>query len=54
MPYYPANKIQTNLFSNGELIRLSDLTIYTGPYYKLSNGQAFAGKDPQALDIHKS
>ena len=49
MPYYPANKIQTNLFSNGELIRLSDLTTYIGPYYKLSNGQAFAGKDPQAF-----
>ncbi len=49
MPYYPKSKIQTNLFSNGELIKSSDFSDYVGPYYKLSNGQKYVGKDPQAL-----
>lgn len=49
MPYYPKTKIQTDLFSNGELIRSSDFTNYVGPYYKLSNGQRYVGRDPQAL-----
>lgn len=49
MPYYPKTKIQTDLFSNGELVKASDLSSYVGPYYKLSTGQKYVGKDPQAL-----
>jgi hypothetical protein len=49
MPYYPQTKIQTNLFSNGELIRSSDFTSYVGPYYKLSTGDRFVGQNPQVL-----
>jgi len=49
MPYYPKTKIQTNLFSNGELIKSSDFSNYIGPYYKLSTGEKYVGKDPQAF-----
>jgi len=48
MPYYPKTKIQTNLFSNGGLIKASDLSSYVGPYYKLSTGQRYVGATPQA------
>jgi hypothetical protein len=48
MPYYPKTKIQTNLFSNGGLIKASDLSPYVGPYYKLSTGQKYIGINPQA------
>jgi hypothetical protein len=48
MSYYPKTKIQTNLFSNGELIKISDLSSYIGPYYKLSTGQRYIGATPQA------
>lgn len=47
MPYYPKTKIQTNLFSNGELLKASDLSSYVGPYYKLSTGQKYVGNNPQ-------
>jgi hypothetical protein len=49
MPYYPKSKIQTNLFSNGELLKSSDFTPYIGPYYKLSDGKKYVGIDPQTL-----
>lgn len=48
MPYYPKTKIQTDLFSNGELVKASDLSSYVGPYYKLSTGQRYVGATPQA------
>jgi len=48
MPYYPKTKIQTNLFSNGGLIKASDFSPYVGPYYKLSTGQKYIGATPQA------
>jgi hypothetical protein len=48
MPYYPKNKIQTDLFSNGELVKASDLSPYVGPYYKVSTGQRYVGATPQA------
>lgn len=47
MPYYPKTKIQTDLFSNGELVKASDLSPYVGPYYKLSTGQRYVGATPQ-------
>lgn len=49
MPYYPKNKIQTNLFSNGgDMVKASDLGPYTGPYYKLSSGKMFIGSTPNS------
>lgn len=48
MPYYPKTKIQTNLFANGELVKISDLSSYTGPYYKLSTGEKYVGINPQS------
>ena len=44
MAYYPKTKIQTNLFTNGELVKTSDLSPYVGSYYKLSTGQKYVGK----------
>ena len=49
MPYYPKNKVLTNLFSNGSpIVKLIDLSPYTGPYYKLSNGKMFIGNNPNS------
>lgn len=49
MPYYPKNKVLTNLFSNGSpIVKLIDLSPYTGPYYKLSNGKMFIGATPNS------
>lgn len=48
MPYYPKTKIQTDLFSNGELVKASDLSPYVESYYKLSTGQKYIGATPQA------
>jgi len=50
MPYYPKTKIQTDLFTNGGLAKFSDLSPYIGPYYKLSTGEKYVGKNPQALE----
>lgn len=50
MPYYPKNKIQTNLYSNGEnLVKALTIELYTGPYYKLSNGKMYVGANPNSL-----
>jgi len=52
MAYYPKNKIQTNLFTNGgeyqtlESNILGIDTSYTGYYYKLYNGKSYTGKFP--------
>ena len=49
MPYYPKNKVQTNLYTNGQtLVRVSDLSAYTGFYYKTYTGQLFVGKTPNS------
>lgn len=53
MAYYPKNKIQTNLFTNGSEYQTLDSnllglnTSYTGYYYKLYNGKAYTGKFPE-------
>lgn len=50
MPYYPKNKIQTNLFTNSDrVVQVSTLEPYTGPYYKLSNGKMYKGATPQSF-----
>ena len=47
MPYYPKNRIETNLYTRG---REFSVTItgeeYIGYYYKLYNGTFFTGKTP--------
>ena len=45
MTYYPKNKIQTDLFSNGNLMYVSTKQPYTGYYHKLFNGSIFTGKN---------
>lgn len=45
MTYIPKNKITTNLYSNGELVYVSNNEPYVGYYYKLYNGKLFSGKN---------
>ena len=47
MPYYPSNRIVTNLYTNGGefIVRVTSLP-YSGYYYKLYNGTFFTGKTP--------
>ena len=50
MPYYPKNRIQTNLYTNGgEYSIISTGEEYTGYYYKLYNNTFFTGKTPNDL-----
>jgi hypothetical protein len=52
MPYYPLSQIKSNLYTNGnELVyNVKDpLSIYTGYYYKTSDGKYFTGRNPQDL-----
>jgi len=47
MAYYPKSQIQTNLHTNGgEYLLSSTRKVYSGYYYKLSNGEAYSGKSP--------
>lgn len=50
MPYYPKNRIQTNLYTNGgEYSIKSTGENYIGYYYKLYNNTIFTGKTPNDL-----
>ena len=55
--YYPLSQIVTNLYtSNGEFVFKTDLSPYTGYYWKNSQGKFFTGKtpqDPPALELVK-
>lgn len=44
--YYPKNQIQTGFYSNGELIEARSKQLYTGPYFKTSDGIFYSGKEP--------
>ncbi len=44
--YYPKNQIQTGFYSNSELIEAHSKQLYTGPYFKTSDGLYFSGKEP--------
>ena len=44
--YYPKNQIQTGFYSNGELIEARSKQLYTGPYFKTSDGLFYSGKEP--------
>jgi hypothetical protein len=47
MPYYPKNRIQTNLYTaGGEYSIKTTGENYTGYYYKLYNNTIFTGKTP--------
>lgn len=47
--YYPKSQIKTNLYTNGgEYILASTQEPYIGYYYKISTGQTFSGKTPEA------
>ena len=52
MTYYPKNKIQTNLFTNGDEYQTLESNLlgrddsYIGYYYKLYNGKIYSGKFP--------
>ena len=48
MSYYPKSQIKTNLFTDGkDYILSTDKTSYQGPYYELSTGKKYTGKNPQ-------
>lgn len=47
MPYYPKNRILTNLKSNPGEFTSSNGSEYIGDYYMTFDGKYFAGKDPQ-------
>lgn len=44
--YYPKSKIETNLFSSGELYITSTGQSYYGSYFKTFDGKLFTGKEP--------
>lgn len=47
MSYIPKNRVQTNLYTNGnEYILASTLENYVGFYHKLFNGNVFTKKNP--------
>ena len=47
MPYYPSNRIQLNLYTDGtEYALKSNNQSYAGFYYKLYNGLSYTGKTP--------
>jgi len=51
MAYIPKNKVQTNLYTEGnEYIYASSKTKYVGYYYKLYNGKIFSGTTPNYPD----
>ena len=44
--YIPKSKIETNLFSSGELVIASTGEVYYGPYFKTFQGILYSGKEP--------
>ena len=44
--YFPKSKIETNLFSSGELVLQSTGQPYFGPYFKVVGGVCYTGKEP--------
>ena len=48
--YYPKNQIETNLYSNGELLVKSTSLPYTGFYFSTYDGKYFSGIEPNNGD----
>ena len=44
--YYPKSKIETNLYSNGDLLIKSSLKSYYGLYFATNDGRFYSGKEP--------
>jgi len=44
--YYPQTRIKTDLYTRGTAYKLPDGTPYTGRYYLLYDGTAYAGANP--------
>lgn len=49
--YFPKNKIETNLYSNGDFIVKSTSKIYYGLYFKTSNGLCYTGEEPSNTSL---
>lgn len=50
MRYYPKSQITSNLYTDGsEFIILNSNQPYTGPYFKVSNGEIYTGKNPNDI-----
>ena len=49
--YTPQSQIKTNLYSNGDYVKVTTGLPYVGFYHKLANGQAFTGRDPEDVPI---
>jgi hypothetical protein len=48
MPYYPKSQIKPDLYTNGNVYKLSSNGgSYTGYYYEVSNGKKYTGRNPQ-------
>lgn len=47
--YFPKSQIETNLYSNAELIVLATGVPYVGFYWSTSTGKYFAGKNPDSI-----
>ena len=46
--YFPKTQIETNLYSNGDLVFESTKLPYTGPYFSTSDGRYYTGKEPNS------
>lgn len=44
--YIPKSRIESNLFSSGDLVVASTGEVYYGPYFKTSQGTLYSGKEP--------
>ena len=56
MPYYPLSQIKTNLYTNGNeyVLNPNDIsTMYSGYYWKTSDGKIYTGKTPQDVNIQQ-
>lgn len=56
MPYYPLSQIKTNLYTNGNEYVLNpndNSTVYSGYYWKASDGKIFTGKTPQDTNVQQ-
>jgi hypothetical protein len=52
--YYPLSQIKTNLYTNGgEYAYISSNEVYTGYYWKASDGKIFSGKTPQDTPVEE-
>ena len=51
--YFPKNKIKTGLYTSGNEFITSNGLDYTGPYWKTSNGEIYAGTSPNDVPLQR-